>query len=145
MRVLVTGSRRFDDAAMIRTALDAVALGAAQAGVPLLTVVHGACQSGADAIADHWVRYHDGEPLVTAERHPALWRSYGKRAGMVRNELMIAAGADLVLAFIRDDSPGATHCAELASDRGIPLRVWRYGEEGVTSMDSRHLADEDVI
>jgi hypothetical protein len=145
MRVLVTGSRTWDDAKTIREALEAVAYGATGGGVEVLTVVHGACPNGADELADQWVRYFNGPITVTAERHPALWQKFGKRAGMVRNEQMIAAGADLVLAFIRDDSPGATHCAELASDRGIPLRIWRYGEEGVTSFDNQHLADEDVM
>jgi hypothetical protein len=144
MRVLVTGSREWDDAQTIWTALDAVAVGLAEARTPTLTVVHGAAK-GADELADRWVRTHTGELHVTAERHPALWQRYGRRAGIFRNELMISKGADLVLAFIRDDSPGATHCAELAADRGFPLRVWRYGEPGVTSMDSRHLADEDVL
>jgi hypothetical protein len=144
MRLLVTGSRSFDDAQTIWTALDAVAAGLIEARDPLLTVVHGTAR-GADDLADRWVRTYTGELQVTAERHPALWQRYGKRAGRVRNELMIASGADLVLAFIRDDSPGATHCAELASDAGIPLRVWVYGQPGVTSMDSRHLADEDVL
>jgi hypothetical protein len=145
MRVLVSGSRTWDDAKTIRLALEAVATGAIEAAVPLVTVVHGACPRGADEIADQWVRWYRGKTLVIAERHPALWTKYGKRAGIVRNEIMVSRGADLCLAFIRDDSPGATHCAELASDAGIPLRVWRYGEPGVTSMDSRHLADEDVI
>jgi hypothetical protein len=144
MRALVTGSRSWDDAQTIWAALDAVAAGLVEARDPLLTVVHGTAR-GADDLADRWVRTYTGELQVTAERHPALWQRFGKRAGMVRNELMISRGADLVLAFIRDDSSGATHCAELASDAGIPLRVWRYGEPGVTSMDSRHLADEDVL
>ena len=145
MRVLVTGSRTWDDARTIWTALDAVARGAAEARVPLVTVVHGAAK-GADELADRWVRtYGAGNPTVTAERHPALWQRFGKRAGIVRNEIMISRGADLVLAFIRDNSPGATHCAELAADRGIRLRVWRYGVPGVESMDApQHLADEDV-
>lgn len=158
MRVLVTGSRTWDDAKTIREALEAVSRGIAEAGWAPLVVVHGACPNGADEIADRWVRERaagwariiaDGSgkewPLLTAERHPALWQKFNKRAGIIRNEQMVSRGADLCLAFIRDDSPGATHCAELASDRGIPLRVWRYGEPGVTSMDSRHLADEDVM
>jgi len=145
MRVLVTGSRGWDDAKTIREALEAVARGAAEAGVETLTVIHGACPNGADELADQWVRYYRGEPNVTAERYPALWQKFGKRAGMIRNEQMVATRPDLVLAFIRDASPGATHCAELASDAGIPLRVWHYGQPGVTSMDARHLADEDVI
>lgn len=146
MILVLTGSRKWDDARTIRDALDAVARGLIEAGEAELVVRHGACPSGADAIGDMWVRsWVDPALHVTADRHPALWQKFGKRAGMVRNEQMIALGCDLALAFIRDDSPGATHCAELASDRGIPLRVWRYGEPGVTSMDSQHLADEDVV
>lgn len=157
MRVLVTGSRSWDDAKTVREALEAAAAGLATAGIPMMTVVHGACPSGADELADQWVRYYRGEPHVTAERHPALWRKYAKRAGFIRNELMVSRGASLCLAFIApcadpkcDDpkphgSHGATHCAELADDRGIPMRVWHLGQPGVTSMDSRHLADEDVL
>lgn len=145
MRLILTGSRTWDDARTIRQALDSFAAGLAEGGVPLLTVVHGAAPRGADEIGDQWVRFHRGDPVVTAERHPALWRKFGKRAGIVRNELMISKGADIVLAFVRDNSPGATHCAELAMEVGIPMCLWRYGEPGVESFDSRHLADEDVI
>lgn len=145
MRVLVTGSRTWDDAATIRQALEVVADAAIRANVPMVTVAHGACPNGADELADQWVRWYRGGTLVLAERHPALWQKYGKRAGIVRNEQMIATRPDLLLSFIRDDSPGATHCTELAMEAGVPVRLWRYGVEGVESLESRHLADEDVM
>lgn len=146
MRLLITGSRAWDDAKTIREALNAVARGLITARDAELVVVHGACPSGADAIGDMWVRsWADRTLHVTAERYPALWRKFGKRAGMVRNQQMIATRPDLVLAFIRDDSPGATHCAELAMEAGIPLKLWRYGQPGVESFDNRHLTDEEVI
>jgi hypothetical protein len=136
MRILVTGSRTFDDALTIRQALDAVAFGAIGGRYQRLVVVHGAAPRGADAIADMWVRSWTVDELhVTAERHPALWNEHGKRAGMVRNATMVHSGADLVLAFIRDDSPGATHCAELAGEAGLPLQIFRYGEPGVVSIN----------
>lgn len=132
----MTGSRTWDDALTIRQALDAVAFGAIGGRYERLTVVHGAAPRGADAIADMWVRSWSVDELhVTAERHPALWNEHGKRAGVVRNQRMIRLGADLVLAFIRDDSPGATHCAELAGEAGLPLQIFRYGQPGVMSVN----------
>lgn len=169
MRILVTGSRSWDDAKTIHVALDALGRGLIEGRDPVFVVVHGACPDGADAIADRWVRENasrwvrysagpgDDRPMLTAERHPALWQKFGKRAGPVRNEIMVSRGASLCLAFIAPcsnsdcDEPkphgshGATHCAELASDAGIPMRVWHLGEPGVTALDSRHLADEDVM
>lgn len=41
------------------------------------------------------------------------------RAGYYRNELMVSLGADLCLAFIADESRGASHCAQLAWEAGI--------------------------
>jgi hypothetical protein len=156
-RCLITGSRGFTDEATIFGALSGLPEAAWRGRFKRLVIVHGACSAGADAIADRWVRsWIPGFP-VTAERHPALWRKYGARAGIVRNEIMVSRGAHLCLAFLAPcskpdcgeprphDSHGATHCAELATDRGFPTRVWHLGQPGVTSMDSRHLADEDVL
>ena len=117
MRVLVTGSRDWDDARKVRFVLLAVVLAAEDAVV----VVHGACPSGADAIAGQWVR-ENPERGALEERHPADWRTYGKAAGFRRNAEMVAAGADLCLAFIRGGSRGASHTAGLAEAAGIPTR-----------------------
>ena len=125
MRVLVTGSRDWSDREAIASELAAV-VGASGTGV---TLVHGACPTGADAIADEvWARA--GLPV---ERHPADW-SRGRKAGPERNAAMVALGADLCLAFIGDctsprctrpdghPSHGATGCAALAEAAGIPTR-----------------------
>lgn len=113
MRILVTGSRDWEDSAAIDTAIQGVI--GNQWGPH--TVVHGDCPTGADRQADHWARYRGLE----VETHPADW-SIGKRAGFVRNAEMVALGADVCLAFIKADSKGASMTARLAEEAGIPTR-----------------------
>jgi hypothetical protein len=124
MRVLVTGSRKWPSRSEVWAELDAVAAdwgssASADDRPSKLTVVHGACWIGADRMAAEWCRRH---PDVVEERRPADWGA-GKGAGFVRNAEMVAAGADLCLAFVYNKSPGASHCAGLARAAGIPVRL----------------------
>lgn len=113
MRILVTGSRDWDDERTIRSAL---LLASYYLRVFAPTIVHGACPSGADAIADRFA-VDNGWPV---ERHPAKWGTFGKSAGFVRNKFMVDTGASLCLAFIKNDSKGASMTARLAEEAGIP-------------------------
>jgi hypothetical protein len=114
VRILVTGSRDWDDEAGVRAALTDATAGHPGPHV----VVHGACPTGGDAIADRIA----ADLGLTVERHPARWRRYGRSAGYRRNADMVAAGADVCLAFIRDGSPGASMTARLAEEARIPVR-----------------------
>lgn len=127
MRVLVTGSRRWDRADVVWACLDIIAAEAAKEGVEQLVVVHG-CARGADTAADRWVRAGRHPLSVTAERHPANWSEHGRSAGMLRNRRMVAAGADVCLAFVRDASPGAQHCAREAERADIPVQWLDYAD-----------------
>jgi len=50
---------------------------------------------------------------------------------------MIDAGAELCLAFIRQNSPGATHCVTLAESAGIHTCVCRADGPEVTAVRMR--------
>lgn len=127
MRILVTGSRDWRDVEGVRAAiLDALS---GQPGTDH-TIIHGAA-IGADSIADAVAR----QLGLKIEAYPALWSQHQdncskecrserrcKRAGYVRNAKMVAAGADICLAFIKDESRGASMCAKLAEDADIPTR-----------------------
>jgi YspA, cpYpsA-related SLOG family len=113
-RLLVTGSRTWDDVPAIERAL-AVILDRHPEGVLL---VHGGCPRGADAIA---AAYAARTPGYRSEEHPADWRRYGRTAGYRRNAEMIALGADGGVAFIRGASPGSTSAVRLARAAGIPI------------------------
>lgn len=127
MRVLITASRSWDRPDLIWTVLDIIAKEAAAAGDTSMTVVHG-CAKGGDTHADNWVR-KGGQPLdVTAERHPPNYTKYGKRAPWVRDSEMVRAGANVCLAFIRDDSKGASGTAAMAEAADIPTQRFYYVE-----------------
>jgi hypothetical protein len=114
-RILITGSRDWTD----RDALN-IALADTVRPIPAhqdIVIVHGAAR-GADTMADQWARIYG----ATIERHPANWQLNGKRAGFIRNQLMVNLGADICLAFIKDGSRGASHTAGLAEAAGIPTR-----------------------
>lgn len=133
MRILITGSRDWANRHAIEMALWA-AYWLKEQDISAVTMVHGACRTGADALA-HRVALSTG---MTVEPHPADWKQFGRRAGFVRNAEMVRLGADLCLAFIRPcsdprcprsgphGSHGATSCAELAERAGI--KVWHFYE-----------------
>lgn len=127
MRILVTGSRTWDDEETIANALWCSIMLATETP----TLVSGACPTGADAIAERLVQQTiDEHPdSWVIERHPAEWDKHGKRAGFVRNAEMVNLGADVCLAFIKDGSKGATMTADLAEKAGIPTKRYeQYGE-----------------
>jgi hypothetical protein len=131
MRILVTGSRDWDNWGTIGQAL---AEATAAHPYEVVTVVHGGCPTGADDIAGTTASCTG----FVVEIHEANWLEQGKDAGPIRNQKMVDAGADICLAFIKPckksgcrepqphDSHGTADCvrrAELAS-----IRIWRYRE-----------------
>ena len=131
VRILITGSRDWVDFDMIRKSI----LEASKNEIAeFVTVVHGACPSGADAIADAIAK----DTGMRTEAYAADW-SKGRAAGPIRNAKMVNLGADVCLAFLSPCrksscwdkrihySHGATGCAKLASDAGI-MTIRYYSE-----------------
>lgn len=114
-RVLVTGSREWDDQESLRHILISISV-----AHPELVIVHGACPDGADAMADMWAQDYE----FPVERHPADWDGFGKAAGFIRNAEMVSLGADACLAFYKRGAgnKGTDHCASQAEKAGIPVR-----------------------
>jgi YspA, cpYpsA-related SLOG family len=114
MRILVTGSRDWDDPWIIEQMLRRAAYGHRE-----VTLVSGHCPNGVDAYAEEIAYELDWH----VEIHPAEWLAWGKRAGFIRNQQMVDLGADICLAFRRNNSKGTTHCGQAAEAAGIPT-VW---------------------
>jgi len=102
--VLVTGSRGWSDHRIIEKWLQ-------RCEVPNtdMTLIHGACRSGADAIAD---RFAKRRKWTTIERCEPDWKNLGKRAGPIRNRQMVQEWAkkiDWYLVFSQNKSSGTEH------------------------------------
>ena len=154
-RLIVTGSREYDDRMALRAALDKI-LDSLRADVTLV-VVHGGEeipeQSFAipDRIAGEWAveAQADGLP-VRQEAHPADW--YGPcretcepahrrtwrgdsmcpAAGPYRNREMVDKGADKILGALRSGtrSTGSKGCLKMAAAAGIPFELLWQGRDG---------------
>lgn len=129
MRVIVTASRFWDDPDVIWNDLDTVLAH----GLPgSLTLVHGACVdhqgrlAGGDAHADEWATRHQAQG-IDIEVEPYPMRDFGRdrAAGPRRNLYMVKLGADLVMGYPLDRSPGTRGCLRMAREAG--LRVYERG------------------
>jgi hypothetical protein len=140
MRILITGSRTWTQRKPIHEALTVEAI-QARSSRDQLVVIHGGA-NGADSVAEAAVRrlWQAGWP-ITSDVYHAQWKLYGKRAGSMRNELMVAQKPDLCLAFIHPcaeagcrrkpkihDSHGAGNCIALVAKAGIPTKIVRSYE-----------------
>lgn len=112
MRILITGSRDWEDRYLILNVL---------IGLPRelddsrTVLVSGGCPTGADKYAEDVAQWLGWQ----IERHPADWTTHGKAAGPIRNKQMVDSGPDICLAFIKDNSKGASGTATMAEKAGI--------------------------
>lgn len=116
-RVLITGSRVFNDPQKMHDALSE------QYRIyGPMTIVHGAAR-GADSLAGDWGKSAKEIGLdVEVEVHPADWGQHGKAAGFIRNQKMVDLGANIVLAFPRGKAAGTRHAMKIARIAGLKIK-----------------------
>lgn len=98
MRVLVTGGRDFSDYSLLFEVMDQI-----HSLRPIMVVMHGAAR-GADSLAGAWAR----DRGIVVEQYLAKWAEHGKAAGPIRNQQMLDASPDMVVAF-----PGGSGTADM--------------------------------
>lgn len=153
-RILVSGSRDLDirsqvipvspsvakrckeaKDAFIAALEDAVAeLGVSDEGLLPVVVVHGAAILGADYWADEWLRdawmsKRFQRDRLHVERHPADWKTLGRKAGMVRNGVMVdtmdPSAPHRVIACWNGRSHGTKNLIDRATVKGLTIvRCW---------------------
>jgi hypothetical protein len=121
MKVLTTGSRTwtgvYGDWIITLTLNRLESLG--RALYSPLRLMNGACPEGADAVVQRWAHRRN----VRLTEFPADWIGLGKQAGFIRNQFMVNQGADMCVAFLRDNSRGTQHTIDRARAAGIPTFV----------------------
>jgi hypothetical protein len=129
MRIIVTGDRNWFAPDLAEQVLNRLMV---RYG-PNLVIVHGAAtgidRSFAEACGDlgveqgaHPARWEELDHPEAVIRYDKRNRPYNANAGPIRNAEMVAAGADLCLAFHRaiSSSKGTKDCARRAIAAGIP-------------------------
>lgn len=100
----IVGSRRRDSQEDFKTCWDSF-LNIYEEGD---RIVSGGCSRGGDRFAEiiaekFGLTTENGKLII----HPAQWKTYGKRAGFLRNGL-IAQSADVLIALVATDRTGGT-------------------------------------
>lgn len=110
MRVLVCGSRHFNDYKLLEETLN---------DIPIDTIIHGDAR-GADRLAGSYGERNN----IPVLRFPALWELYGNRAGPIRNSQMLREGyPDYVVAFLAPNSRGTKDMIKKAKDAGLEVEI----------------------
>jgi hypothetical protein len=120
-RVIVAGSRGFNDYSLLRSKLDAIL---SQLEGEVVIVSGGA--EGADKLGERYARERNcfvmQMPVSTS-----LWDGRGRGAGYTRNALMAEIATHCIV-FWDGESRGSKHMIGIATKLGLPLRVIRYKE-----------------
>lgn len=113
-RLVVAGSRDFDDYALLSAELDKLLIGKTN-----ITIVSGTAR-GADRLGERYASEHN----LRIERFPAEWEKYHQGTGPIRNMKMVQS-ADAVIVFWDNESSGTKNIIECARKEDIPYRIVR--------------------
>lgn len=114
MIVMIGGSRNFNDYDYLKRNIEMYNIS---------KIISGGAK-GADTLAEQYAK----ENNIPFECYPAEWNKYGKKAGIIRNKIMIDK-ADFCVFFWDGKSPGTKFSIEYAKKKGKKYIVFRYNEK----------------
>jgi hypothetical protein len=118
MKIVVAGSRNFDDYQRLKSVLNEL-IGDTQK--ENIEIVSGTA-NGADKLGEKYA----SETGLKVVRFPANWDLYGRRAGYLRNVEMAKYGTHCVC-FWDGVSKGTSHMINIAKNEGLELKIVMYG------------------
>lgn len=116
MKVIIAGSREFNDSALLFSECDLVLKNRTFD----IEIVSGTAR-GADRLGEDYAKTRD----FSIKQFHADWNKHGKSAGYIRNKEM-AEYADMLIAFWDGKSRGTKHMIDLAQEAGLKIKVVHY-------------------
>ena len=135
MRVIVAGSRDFDDYEKLKSVLDTTFSGLNQP----VEIVSGHAK-GADMLGEHYAV----EKKIPYKVFPADWNKYPIRAGFIRNTQMIEyamSETPMLIAFWDGTSHGTADTIEKAKKANIECVIVHYDSSSPEEKSSAESAD----
>lgn len=138
MIVIICGSRNFNNYDTVEKAIQ-------QSGFDVSMVYSGHCK-GVDLLGEMWAKEHN----IPCKIFPAKWNDlkhpnaliktrenpwthkkekYCHNAGNLRNEEMLNAGAEAVIAIQEEVTPGTQHMIRIAKKKGIPVYIYTKSDD----------------
>jgi len=120
MKVIIAGSRTFDDYGLVKKFI--VEAGKRRKIFPRIVFCGGAI--GVDELGARWAEEND----IPVIMFPADWATHGKAAGPIRNSEMLKE-ADALIAIWDGVSRGTADMIRKAREKGIPvyLKLFHLG------------------
>ncbi len=119
IRVIIAGSRTFNDYPFLESKLDFLFSKAIERGEEII-IISGKAK-GADSLGERYAL----DRGFSVEEYPAEWERYGKSAGYRRNVQMAEVATHLV-AFWDGQCRGTKHMIDIANERNLIVRVITY-------------------
>lgn len=112
MKVIIAGSRTFNDYELLKTFADRLLR-----NLTNVEIVSGGAR-GADSLGERYAK----EKGYKLKIFPAEWDKYGKSAGFMRN-IVMGDYADGLIAFWDGKSSGTKHMIDYARQKGLKVGV----------------------
>lgn len=124
IRIIVAGSRDFDDYNLLKLTLKEYIKGLDIADLSQVVIISGAAR-GADTLGEYFAYDYQ----IAVRKFPAKWDEIGKRAGWVRNAEMAKYAAEkhgVLFAFWDGKSRGTKNMIDLANRYSLEVHVVNY-------------------
>lgn len=122
MNLIIAGGRDFDDYYRLDKNLTWLLQNVDRS---TLTIFSGQAK-GADRLGEICATRNG----ITVRQFPADWDKHGKKAGILRNQEMLDAGASHLVAFWDKSSRGTKDMIDRATKAGIVVRIINYTAKG---------------